>query len=231
MKKVKNLNAWFKASGAWKWARRHQFTERQFSPYVKAIGQLLLAWNDLHERLATLFVMAMGGGWVNRPLAIWHRTRSDINKREMLRAAIADMPDNEKAGRIKLIEEITYVLDTAKALEGFRDDAAHTPLYFYAPDLYSISNLYAVSDLYGSNEVFPNTSFQNPRAMRLDQKNKDMLTEFRYARERITTLRDYVIAIDAAWSNAQLPWPDRPVLPERKPKQVRQSRAGGRKSK
>lgn len=29
-----------------------RFTETPFKPYVIAIGQLTLAWNDLHEKLA-----------------------------------------------------------------------------------------------------------------------------------------------------------------------------------
>jgi hypothetical protein len=219
MKKRKTLSLWFRRSGAFKWAMRPRFTEPLFEPYAKAIGQLLLAWNDLHERLSTLFVMAMGGGWVNRPLAIWHGSIRDYSKRQMLRAAISDMPDGEKAGRMKLVEEITWILDAADKLEGLRDDSAHTPLVYYFRGV--------VADL-RSAAILPNTSFQNPRAMRIDKKNKDILIESRYARERIIILRDYAIAIDAAWSNARLPWPDRPDLPERKPNQARQSQVGAR---
>jgi hypothetical protein len=32
--------------------------------------------DDLHERLATLFVSAMAAGYVDRPLAVWHSIRS-----------------------------------------------------------------------------------------------------------------------------------------------------------
>ena len=107
----------------------------------------------------------MGGGWVNRPLAIWHKTRSDKNKREMLREAIANMTDSEKSGRDKIFDEITYVLDSAQALEGLRDDAAHTPLYAYSPqDIYTAANIYSIPDIY-SSAVLPNTAFQNPRAL------------------------------------------------------------------
>jgi hypothetical protein len=216
MKKPKTLAGWYRRSDAFRWAHRPSFTEPPFESYVRAVGQLLLAWNDLHERLSTLFVMAMGGGWVNRPLAIWHGSVRDIAKRQMLRAAIANLPESEKAGRTKLVGEINWILDEAKALEGFRDDAAHTPLRYLfrglAPDIKS-----AV--------LSPNTSFQNPRAIRIDQKNKNILTESRYAKARIIVLRDYVIAIDAAWSNARFPWPDRPDLPERKPNRPHKGRA------
>jgi hypothetical protein len=227
MRKPISLATWFKRSGAFKWARRHRFTEAYFEPYVKAIGQLLLAWNDLHERLATLFVMSMGGGWVDRPLAIWHSIWSDYTKRQMLRAAIAKLPDSEKAGRDKLIDEIVWILNAANDLEGFRDDSAHTPLHFHFLNMLTTSNILSVSNILAA-QVFPDTSFQNPRAVRIDQKNRDLLIEYRYARERITVLRDYVIAIDAAWSNVHLPWPDRPSLPERKPRKRRRASRAGR---
>jgi hypothetical protein len=69
MKKSKTLTAWFNQSGAFKWANRPRFTETVFQSYLRSIGQLLLAWNDLHERLSMLSVAAMGGGLVNRPLS------------------------------------------------------------------------------------------------------------------------------------------------------------------
>jgi hypothetical protein len=232
VKKPHSLARWFKHSGAFRWARRHRFTEPYFEPYAKAIGQLLLAWNDLHERLASLFVMAMGGGWVDRPLGIWHSVRSDYSKRRLLREAIAKLPDNEKANREKLTDEIEWILDASDKLEGLRDDSAHTPLhYLMMGNLLTLADLLAVSDIYQamSSGVFPDTSFQNPRAMQLDKKKKDLLIECRYARERITVLRDYAIAIDAAWANARLAWPDRPILPERKSRQARRRRDGGSK--
>jgi hypothetical protein len=222
MKKPVTLAGWFRRSGAFRWAHRPHFTEPVFESYVKAAGQLLLAWNDLHERLSTLFVMAMGGGWVNRPLAVWHKATRDYAKREMLRAAIADMPEGEKAGRPKLIAEIEWILDQADKLEGLRDDAAHTPLR------YLFSGLAADPK---SAVIFPNTGFQNPRAIRLEQKGKDLVTECRYARERINVLRDYALAIDSAWGNARLPWPDRPDLPERRPNRQSKGKASPRKQK
>jgi len=45
-----------------------------------------------------------------------------------------------------------------------------------------------------SAQVFPNTWFQNPRARRLEKNTKIFSP-----REHISTLRDYVTAIDAAW--------------------------------
>ena len=162
MDERKSLEDWFRRTRANKWARRHKFTEKEFQPYVKAIGQLLLAWNDLHERLALLFVMSIGGGWVNRPLALWHSVRGDHGKRKMLKVAINELPDTEKGDREKLVEEIIWVLENIDKLKDFRDDAAHTPLYYYPP-LPPSDN--ALARLIASG-VFPDDAVGNPRAIK-----------------------------------------------------------------
>jgi hypothetical protein len=234
MKRLKTLGPWFRQSGAFQWVRRPKYTEPQFEPYVKAIGQLLLAWNDLHERLATLFVTAMGGGYVNRPLAVWHSIRSDMGRRQLLGAAIGQLSDREIGQRLKVAAEIDWILQQTNQLEGYRDDSAHTPMRSSELlSIFSISNLFSVPNIFaiGAKPVLPDTAFQNPRAIRIDTKNKDLLIEYKYARERLIVLRDYAIAIDAAWSNAQLPWPDRPDLPERKPRRRRRPRATSPKPK
>ena len=45
------------------WAPSVPYTHAIFRPYVTALGQLALAWNDLHETLAMLFLSVMGGGY------------------------------------------------------------------------------------------------------------------------------------------------------------------------
>jgi hypothetical protein len=134
MKKAKNLSAWFKRSGV-HIIPRHKFTEAHFEPYAKAIGSLLLAWNDLHERLSTVFVMAMGLRQFARSFALWHETRNDIGKRRLLRAAIANLPASEIGERKKLVAEITWLLDAADKLEGLRDDSVHTQRHGPAADI------------------------------------------------------------------------------------------------
>jgi hypothetical protein len=221
------LEMWFARTRASKWANRPSFTENEFEPYVIAIGQLLLAWNDLHERLASLFVSALGGGWVNRPLALWHAVRADGGKRNMLKTALAELSDSEKgqAGD-KLVEEIQWILDHAQKLEDIRDDAAHTPLYRYPP----VSSKNKLAKLIKTG-VFPEDTLSHPRARKIISKNKDLLVEFEYARERIIVLRDYALAIDLAWGIESLPWPDRPKLPERKPSRTKQQKGARRQQR
>jgi hypothetical protein len=233
MKRKKGLSAWFKTAPGARIIQRHNFTETHFEPYVKSIGSLLLAWNDLHERLSTLFVMAMGIGQFSRSFALWHQTRNDLGKRMLLKAAIENLPASEIGTRTKLVEEITWILDIAKELEGFRDDSAHTPLHYDFPNLFSLAEMIAAQSAldFGTPSVMPHTGFANPRALRIEKKKRNMLVEYRYARSRILILRDYAIAIDHAWFNAPAPWPDRPELPDRTPSRKSKSKAAPKTQK
>ena len=82
------------------------------------------------DGLSMLSVAAIGRDLVNRQLALMARRHQNEAERDMFRVAIADMPQTKKAGRSKLIDEIEWILDHANKLEGFRDDAAHTPLRY-----------------------------------------------------------------------------------------------------
>jgi hypothetical protein len=177
MKKVKTLSAWFRSNLG---VQRNRFNEAHFATYTKSIGSLLLAWNDLHETLGTLFFMAMGMPQFERTRALWNETRNDMGKRQLLRAAINNLPASEIRKRSNIVVEIEWILDTANKLGGYRDDSAQTPL----------AQLLATP---GVRTIVPHTRFANPRALRM-AKDKDLLVEYRYARERILVLRDYAIA-------------------------------------
>jgi hypothetical protein len=245
-KKRKSLSKWFRQYG--KFFAHHRFTEPHFDAHAKAIGSLLLAWNDLHERLSNLFVSAMGVRQFARSFAVWHQTRNDYGKRQLLRAAIENLPESEmgtpikkpdgsfmrnadgsfKGARPQLADEIIWILDAANKLEGWRDDSAHTPLrYASLGGLLSFVELVASPNLSELKRqvVVPQTGFANPRALKIQKSKRDILVEARYARERILILRDYAVAIEHAWSNPPLPWPDRPDLPERKPNRRSKSKA------
>jgi hypothetical protein len=249
-RKAKSLSTWFRQYG--KWFVHHRFTEPHFDAHTKAIGSLLLAWNDFHERLSTLFVNAMGVQQFTRSFAIWHTTRNDYSKRKLLRAALENLPHSEMGKPIKnpdgtlmrnpdgsftgvrltLVDEITWILDAADKLEGARDDSAHTPLrYASLGDLLSLAELITTPDPPTERVVMAQDGFANPRATRLRKSNRDLLIEYRYARDRILILRDYAVAIEHTWSNPPLPWPDRPSLPERRPSRRSKGAASHQKQK
>jgi hypothetical protein len=221
------LDRWFRRVKAHKWSMRHEFTEKEFEPHVKAIGQLLLAWNDLHEKLALLFVFALGGGFINRPAALWNAVRNDMGKRQLLAAVIDEIPNNEIGERTKLRSEIKWIVTKTNELEGFRDDAAHTPLgYSYPLSEGPLSSLLSMA-----SGIFAESLMGNKRAQRVNRERMDLLAEFEWARQRIIILRDYAMAIDLAWGNEQLPWPDRPKLPNPPPRLGPQRAGGSRKKK
>jgi hypothetical protein len=60
--------------------------------------------------------------------------------------------------------------------------------------------------------VVPDTLLDNPRALRLVEK--DVLEEIRWAYKVTLALRDFADAIDYAWLTGQT-WPDKPSLPAR----------------
>jgi len=228
MKKAKSLSTWFRqnSGGA---LPRPRFTEAHFDAYTKSVGSLLLAWNDLHERLATLFVMAMGLRQFAQSFAVWHSIRNDGGKRQALRVAVENLGAAAIGERTKLAKEIEWILDNAQKLETDRDNSAHTPVHFNFPNEVTLAELITArgrTELLGTPVVTPQTLFGNTRAQRLKTPDRNLLADHRYARNRILILRDYAMALDHAWANKHAAWPDRPALPNRTPSRKLKSKAG-----
>jgi hypothetical protein len=163
------------------WAPSVPVTHRVFRPYALALGQLALAWNDLHLALEMLFCTAMGGGFINPVLAIWNALKSDRSQREILLAAVKSTPIN--GGPAKLAEEIEWICRRVDVLEDARNDALHSPLWGSprGPGLPVVS---------------PVVGLGHARASKLLGKN--LLDEFRWCRQSSTLLRDYVTELDFA---------------------------------
>jgi hypothetical protein len=70
--------------------KTHRFTEPGYARYATAIGQLCLAWNDLHEKLGMLFLAAMGATNAPKLAKVWHSSNFDRPKRLMLSACIEE---------------------------------------------------------------------------------------------------------------------------------------------
>jgi hypothetical protein len=187
-----------------------RYTAPEFKPYVAALGQLALAWNDLQESCAALFWTVMSpppqeGDFVNyTPLLVWHSVRSDRSQREMLRAAALNPQADWK--RPSAREDIKWLLDQAAKLEDARNDAVHSPLFIVDRSLYGLA---------GSGQpVAPAWWLSNPRAGKLS-KRADLLSEFRYCRDTALALADFAQAMDGALVNQPRLWPERPALPNR----------------
>jgi hypothetical protein len=235
--KPKKLSTWFERNGL-HGLQLHRFTESHFEKHVKLIGSLLLAWNDLHEHLASVFAAVMGKPHWARSFAIWHATRNDGGKRRLLRTALANLQGElelDVAARAHAIREISWILDAVDKLEGFRDDSAHTPLTyrFVGNSILDFGDILTVRNLLELQQqiVVPQAGFSNPMALRLSKSQRDLLVEYRYARDRILILRDYVVAVECVWWNPPLPWARRPSLPERRPDRPSKAKAQHRKKK
>jgi len=193
----------------------HRYATAEFRPYVTALGQLALAWNELHENLGSLFLTTMlpnrpqaGDAVFNSSLWVWHSVKSDRTQRDMLREAIERCPWR----RDKLVTDGFWLLDRANSLSDQRNDAIHAPLFY--------AGKYLFGELTeGRGQVVPRFWSFNPRARKLWER-ANLLAEFRYCRDTAMVLADYTKEIESSQINLQRPWPDRPSLPIRPPKKI-----------
>jgi hypothetical protein len=201
--------------------RSQRYTGREFLPYVTALGQLALAWNDLQESFKELFWTAMlpgppqaGDSYEFTALYLWNCIPSDRQQRKMLRAVLDCLPG--EWNRPNFISDATDALNDADRLEDWRNDAVHSPL-FYAP-----KSLHGLA-VQGGDKVVPVQWLFNPRAVKLAQR-EDLLSEFRYVRDAALALSDYIRAMNSALVNSHKPWPKKQTLLARSGKSPVQGR-------
>jgi hypothetical protein len=159
------------------------------------------------KRYAPFFWFLSGGVEPRTHAAIWNSIRSDRSQRTMLKAIAKS---TEQTGKItdKQYDLIIWLLERCNSLAEARDDAIHAPLIAYREG------------------IFPNSTFGNPRASNL--LNKNLLSEFRWCRDMAIALSDFCGRLD--WHLCQprsYPLPEIPALPNRgqkkgPPNQLRQ---------
>ncbi len=194
-----------------------RYTRPEMRPFVTALGQLALAWNDLQEMLAIIFsCLAETKDW-NVALCAWYAIKSDRAQRQMLLAVVNELSERLVEPSKDEWEGIKWLIKEAEKLEDRRNDAIHSPLVFIGD-----SPLWARAKI-AIPGVKPATFLGNPRAAKLDKK-ADLLAEFRWCRDMATTLADYAHLLEIALSDAQKPWPDKPKLPNRGRQSSRPSR-------
>lgn len=174
------------------------FRDEAFKPVAKAIGQMTLAWNDLHQTLGVLFWVVSNVANALMPFAVWHSSKSDRGQRDMLRALI----DLDAVGydlNSKNREEVRWILGQVNTLEDLRNDAIHSPM-LNAPDRPGGVGVMA-------------HEFGHQRAKKL--ANKDLVREFNWFYDSVVVLNNY--AADIAWSLTprSAPFPERPQMPSR----------------
>jgi hypothetical protein len=180
-----------------------RFTSNAFRPYALLIGQIALAWNDLQEGLGDLFAAIALGAEDLQMTAIWQSAKADRAKRDMLKAAAAEMSFETVRRHPKLEDDISWILARMEGLENSRNNAIHSPLISRDGPIWAAFEK--------EPGVQPNDATGNTRALQL--QGKDLLREFRNCRDLALVLGDYVGAItDALWSK-RTAWPERPSLP------------------
>jgi hypothetical protein len=178
------------------------FNERKFEPYIRAIGQSSLLWNDLHEWMGKLYAVTITrDGLLNPHFAVWATLTNDRAKREVLLAAakcaFVDLPVSQSELQRKSYDSIEWLCIRTTSLEDDRNNVVHAPLFSSE----------------GSTDVYPASAFGNQRATKLDDKY--LLREYQRIRETAHLLRNYAAEIYDPMGDARLPWPDRPQLPDR----------------
>ena len=189
---------------------RDTFREKHFQPYAKAIGQVVLAWNDLHESIGYLFACILGEDAYDMAGEVWYTCNQDRAARQMLRAAASKFYTEPAQNLAKAKDDIAFLLAQVESLEDARNDIVHSPMW-----LVGIKNP-------AGPEIRPVHIFGHRRAVKLSKK-PNLLAEMAWCRETAIALRDFTIELDdAIWNHRRLKsWPKRPSLPNRGQKKSR----------
>lgn len=192
-----------------------------YKPYVVAIGQLALAWNQLHEALALLFIELLANGHAYPATDMWNAAAFDRQKRLLLKSLLRTV-DLKYPAKLQMKADLEWTLVEIDKVEDARNDAVHSPLTV-TPEGKVLGMLTAdgkqVRVPVTINKVVPSAAFDNRRALKL--LNKDLLSEFRWCRDMSLTLTEYVGDVYqsvAANPSESAAWPARPSLPNRNSK-------------
>lgn len=216
-----------------------RFTERGYQPYVQAIGQLVLAWNDLHEKLGFLFVTLLDLNRVNAEAAddeieierwsgIWASAAYDRPKRSMLQGVLSENLQGDLKNLPMFKEDILWILKEADKIEEIRNNAVHVPLVWMGNHPV-MRELVLGLDL----EIVPNVRLGHKRGASIAKRDirSGLLREYRWAREACLVLRDFTqqMRVAVTWHSPDeppepSPWPHRPSLPNRGQKKTLQGR-------
>lgn len=172
------------------------FRDPAFNDFALALGQLNLAWNDLHLSMGGLFSSILKITNQLVPNAIWASIKSDRAQRDMIRALLK----HPNAIGYELHEtgenEITWILGKIENLAERRNDFIHSPFV-----------------LSGGTEIAPFHGEVHKRGMNL--RERDLLAEARWFYDRTTALRDYCDQIEKAIRDGTEALLDRPKSPTR----------------
>ncbi|MGZ4107169.1 MAG: hypothetical protein ACXVO1_07505 [Tumebacillaceae bacterium] len=178
-----------------------RFQSRQFKPYATAIGQLVLAWNDLHEVLVVLFWTLRN--FDDKIFNEWDAAKFDHKKRTLISKWISGLPAKTKALAPELYTDLEWLIKEIDRLAEPRNDGAHTPLTIIQDTPFLHPSRFTVG-------VAPNITWGNSRAKQLF--GKDLLADFRKCRNCASKLADFARTMERALADEHTRWPARPLL-------------------
>lgn len=175
-------------------------------PPLIALGLLVLAWNDMQEKLAELFWAVTGIPNGRLPLAIWHSLRDDRTQRIILQAALesglGDRPQARGKDGLKWLKKakqnINWLLGEVNGLVNDRNNFVHAPFMFKTETDDETSPL----------EMTPFDFFWNPKATAL--KGKALMDVMACHRHNTAALGTFALALKMKINNPSDPWPTKP---------------------
>jgi hypothetical protein len=140
--------------------RSQEEYQRITGAHERAIGKIVIAWNEFQQELAQLFGSLFGRrGW---PLALtaWHALDNDRAQRNMLRAvARVKLGPNDP-----LLVEIEWLINSSNHIADQRNIGIHMPVMKF-------------TDLNGTFQVLPQAMFGDQKAIKM--MGRDLLKELR----------------------------------------------------
>lgn len=186
-----------------------------FDLYTAAVGRVAAAWNSLHEHMAELFWRILRIDDFSIASAIWYSSYNDRSQRQMLEAGISASTHHPAWVYLPVTarDDLIWSMKRANYLGDKRDEAIHAPCGW----------LRTSAD---GTDVIVTEASGHRRAKSLI--GKELLVEFDWLARYVYGLSDFALqasyALIIGAPVAPKSWPDRPRVPDRRPKKLLQDR-------
>lgn len=170
--------------------------EKEWEPYIKALGRVANSWNHLQETLRHLFVVVADID-DSVGFAIWYSANDDRTQRKMLEAVLKIIPSEKIEQFPTAISDLNWLTSTANVIADKRNTAIHAPCTMEIID--------------GKFTVVPLTFQGHPRAKNLAGKN--IIKEFQWYEKQADALAKWARKATTALSPPLGTWPEKPLMP------------------
>jgi hypothetical protein len=185
--------------------------------HARHVGEIIWCWNLLHQEIFLMF-----GYTINVPqelrsfdlaYGIWHTIQSDKTQREMLEASAkarfgpvsspATGKPVQSARDKRALACILWITKMAGQLSAYRNDPAHSPVYFAM----------TAGSTYADPNFAPVPTGIGRRAAVERLRSEPTAEVWRKARGDLYVLARYAVGVRLAiHSNGRAPWPRKPRL-------------------